>query len=274
MMAPGAAPLAQAKPPVMSPGPSSLAAVPPGAQGQGQPAPSQGQPPVLTAQQEYSQPNQQQRQGRDLSQFDGMFDYTTLMSNILRTPGMTPQKAGMISRQPAFERMLTQQGLNQYRALNLQLGAGRLGVSEDRLSLDAKKMAEQQDRLREQKSASLQTQALTRQAGVLKTQYSQQMQQIMFGPSVDANNKPIDKQAAVKKLNDDFETANKKIADQQDKINKVFEGGDSSGGEQSSEGGGANPLEEAKAAIAAGAPRDAVIKRFKEINPGIDASGL
>ena len=91
-----------------------------GAQGQGLPPPQQGQPPVQAAQQQQPpQQNQQPGRGGNLSQFDGMFDFNTLMRNLVKTPGMNPRKLGMITRSPAFERMLTQEGLNQYRALNL-----------------------------------------------------------------------------------------------------------------------------------------------------------
>ena len=54
------------------------------------------------------------------------------------------------------------------------------------------------------------------------------MQQLLYGPpAVGPDGKPVDKNAAIKKLTDDFTTASQKIEDQQNKINKTFEGDDS-----------------------------------------------
>lgn len=81
------------------------------------------------------QPQQQApgQQGQPNPRFNGMFDFNTLVGNLLKTPGMTPQKLGQITRQPAFEKMLTQEGLNQYRALNLGMQQQRTDISRGNL---------------------------------------------------------------------------------------------------------------------------------------------
>lgn len=128
----------QGQPPAMPRGApmNAIAGSPQGLGPQAANAPSQqavpsAQPPQPQQQAPDQQGQQQQRQIDP--RFVGAFDFNTFASNMLKTPGMTPQKFGMITRQPGFERMLTQEGLNQYRALNLGMQQQRTDISRGSL---------------------------------------------------------------------------------------------------------------------------------------------
>ena len=232
--------------------------------GQGQGAPSQTPPmaqPQQTAQLSPQLQNQQNapQQPPDLSRFDGQFDFNHLMQNLVRSPGMNPQKLGRIARSPAFERMLNQEGLNQYRNLGLGIRADNAETARKRAADEAVKFARQ-----------TKEHALDREEQEAERQYSAQTNWLMFGaPDVGADGKPIDKQ----KLHKDLDDAHNKRIDDINKRRAALDTDQGSGGAQ----GGASDsgaLEEAKAAIAAGRNKQMVIERFKKLHPDLDASAL
>lgn len=235
-----------------------------------QPQAQQSAPqPQQTAQQSPTLQNQQNQpdQRPDLSHFDGQFDFNHLMQNLTRTPGMTALKLGQIARSPAFERMLTQQGLNQYRALGLGIRQENVDTARDRLSQQAEEFGKREADINKRQQNSEATRANITGAQATFTAVNKDAQarisQINAGVMSGAI-KPEDAAKQIQAINDDRE---KKIAESIAKMNTFKPGGE----EESSAG---NPLEEAKAAIAAGRNKQMVIERFKKLHPDLDASGL
>src|SRR5208282_221758 len=218
--------------------------------------------PQFQQEDQLRQERQQEAQQTNLDKYKGMFnDYNTIAQNLLKTPGMTPQKLGRIMNSRGLQNMLTQEGLAAYRAAGLGIRQENTDISGQRLgALEDYRKIIQADKDRAFVYTS-QSHALDAQQRVLDRTYNAKMGQEIFLPA--------DKQEAAKKeIQDAYDTGSQAIEDKRGALDKQSQSS------SSDTGSGSDPREEAKAAIAAGAPRDAVIKRFKELNPGLDASGL
>ena len=226
----------------------------------------QGNAPQQTAQlspQLQGQQNQQQ-QPPDLSIHDGQFDFNHLMSNLVKQ-GWSPQKLGRIASSPAFARMLNQEGLNQYRNLGLGIRQENAETSRDRLSQQAQEFDKREAEIDKRQQNSIATrQNITGSVATFHTiNASAQAKIAQINASVQRGDiTPQDAQKQIQAINDDRE---KRIGEGIAKMNQFDP--DKAAGESSA-------LEEAQAAIKAGAPRDKVIERFKKNHPDLDASSL
>lgn len=115
------------------PGTAQPGVTAPGQQAQQVPTPPPpAQPaaqPQAQAQNQAVQPQNQQA-GQALDKYKDMFDYPTLVKNLVNTPGMNPTKLGKIISSDGFKNMLTQEGLAQYRAAGLGIRQGNLSERE------------------------------------------------------------------------------------------------------------------------------------------------
>ena len=238
---------------------------PPIGQGASPQTPSMAQP-QQTAQ---LSPQMQQQQGQpqqppDLSIHDGQFDFNHLMSNLVKQ-GWSPQKLGRIASSPAFARMLNQEGLNQYRNLGLGIRQENAETSRDRLSQQAQEFDKREAEIDKRQQNSIATrQNITGSVATFHTiNASAQAKIAQINASVQRGDiTPQDAQKQIQAINDDRE---KRIGEGIAKMNQFDP--DKAAGESSA-------LEEAQAAIKAGAPRDKVIERFKKNHPDLDASSL
>jgi len=208
------------------------------------------------------QEDQRQAIQQNLDKYKGMFDdHNVIAQNLLKTPGMNPTKLGRIMNSKGVQDMLTQEGLFAYRAAGLGIRQENTDISGRRLGdLEDYRKITEADRERN-RMLTIQGHAFDAQQRVLDRTYNAKMGQVIFLPA--------DKQEAAKKeIQDAYDTGSQAIEDKRGALDKQSQSS------SSDTGSGSDPREEAKAAIAAGAPRDAVIKRFKELNPGLDASGL
>ena len=139
-------------PPPLAPGAPTTAQ--PGSQTPGQ-SQSAGAGPPYSTQAQLQQPQNRQQpdqpQGPDLSKYNNMFDMNTLIRALANNPGMTPLKIGRIVRSEGFRNMLTQEGLNQYRAANLDVHRENAEIARERLSQQADEFAKREARLTKQR---------------------------------------------------------------------------------------------------------------------------
>ncbi len=211
-------------------------------------------------------PQQQMQRGPAPQMQPGQtFGFDQLVGNFARTRGMTPNKLGRIVTSPAFARLLNAQGLEQYRSIMGQLGRertdqgwGRLGQGQEKI--DASKGWRQYSA--DTKKFGQANKTFDEEIRIARENRDAKIKEALGDPNVD------DKKAVYEAADKEF---NDKVADVEKRRKELKEptepGAEGAGGE----GDTASIIEEAKAAIAAGAPRDKVIKRLQE--HGIDASG-
>ena len=229
--------------------------------------PSQTQQPQLPQQSQVVQ--NQQPKGPDLSMHNGMYDLPTMLNNLVRQPGMTPQKLGRIANSRAFEAMMNNQGLQQYRMLGLGLRQEGLNIQQDRLAQQADEFGKREERIKENEKESrdfrgnMATSAAA--LGVAKLKAAKALDDI--SKQVQAGTMtPQEGDKRSKQIRDDLDKQTGDV------INQIKSFG--AGGESSSSSSDASAVEEAKSAIAAGRNRQMVIERFKKLHPDLDASGL
>lgn len=241
-------------------------------------APSQQQlqppPQQQTSQLSPTLQQQQQDQQSNLDQFKGQFDLRTMAQNLVKQPNMTPQRLGKIFSSPALRQMLNAEGLQQYRMLGLDIREQNARTSQDRLTQQAYEFAKRQGNLQDWRGKLLDSrQTLVSSKAtfdMIKQDASSKLAAISQSRTLgEMTAEQADK--ATEKVRADRDQA---IGDAIKKMHETMVPGedDESGG--GGGGGGDKLLEQAKAAIMRGAPKDAVLKRLKEVDPQADLSGL
>ena len=193
------------------------------------------------------------------------FGFDQLVGNLARTRGMTPNKLGRIVTSPAFARLLNAQGLEQYRSIMGQLGRertdqgwGRLGQGQEKI--DASKGWRQYSA--DTKKFGQANKTFDEEIRIARENRDAKIKEALGDPNVD------DKKAVYEAADKEF---NDKVADVEKRRKELKEptepSAESAGGASSTE----DAIQQAKDAIASGAPRDAVNKRLQE--NGIDPSG-
>lgn len=220
------------------PGTAQPGVTAPGQQAQQVPTPPPAQPaaqPQAQAQNQAVQP-QNQQQGQSLDHYKDMFDYPTLVKNLVNTPGMNPTKLGKIISSDGFKNMLTQEGLAQYRAAGLGIKTGNLDERRrnddtkageaDRRSADV----ERAQKFRQQATVYSQgAKAGEQEKSLIRQQTAQKVSAIVS----DFNIKQEDKQKQIDALQQQESEAvdkiNKKIGDPPE-MEKESSGGEQGGG--------------------------------------------
>ena len=226
------------------------------------PMPSPAQPPgggtaALAGQQQPQAPPPQQQMQRPAPQMQPgqTFDFDHLAGALAKTPGMTPQKMGRIVTSPGFARLLSVQGLQQYRALQGQLGRertdqgwGRLGQGQERVDLSARKLKDTEGWHSQLLTWRKQQQGSATEVNSIRDAARGQRSAV----NAQVFNGSMKPEEAQKQLAIIDEEETRKIGEIQKKIGEPPEAPkeESAGG-----GGDTSAIEEAKAAIAAGAPR-------------------
>jgi hypothetical protein len=199
---------ATAQPGVTAPGQQPQAAPPP------QPQAQQQQNQAIQPQSQ--QPGQQQA----MDKYKDMFDYPTLVRNLVNTPGMNPTKLGKIISSDGFKNMLTQEGLAQYRNANLGIRGfsaetGRLN-SENRAGEADRNAADRERNAKYANEARVYGQS-SKQAGAQISLIRQQTSQKINAIASDFNLKQDEKQKQIQALQDQetkaIDDINKKVGD-------------------------------------------------------------
>ncbi len=246
--------------------PRTAVGVPP-PQPQGQPASTPSPQPAPAQQSAELQQQAQTRRQPDLTQFNGMFDFNHLMHNLVQTPGMNYEKLGKIANSRTFENMLNQQGLQQFRMLNLGIHEQNAQTAETRTAQQAEEFRAKMEALDKKSEIMNKNHALDRQEQQIERQYTQQSQRLIFLP---ADQQKAEAEKLDKAYNDNMEKLNKQ-RDAIDKEGKDTEsqGGGSSGGDDKSVS-----IQRAKEALAKHPDKKAeIIKRVKDAYPDADTAG-
>lgn len=245
----------------------------PGVTAPGQSVPVPGPSPAAqpTAQPQQPPAQQAQQQASAVDKYKDMFDYPTLVRNLVNTPNMNPTKLGKIISSDGFKNMLTQEGLAQYRAAGLGIREQNAQTAQGNLGERTREDKNKDTRIADNERAIQQA----RQWG----EKFKVGQQTITGINKDFQTKSAAINAAVQRGDKTPEDAQKEIEglskDKQTATEKVQKDvGDPPALKDEGSGGQDNLAEQAKAAIMRGAPKDAVLKRLKEMDPNADVSGF